>query len=80
VWRCCPRSRVAWDSLGSRSDPVRLVGWCLAQCLDRWWAGSALGVDRPGVAVPVGWLGWLMNRTRGQEMMVGTYWVRAVSG
>lgn len=39
------------------------------------WIGFAMAtLVGSFLAVPVGWVyGWLLNRTRGQEMMVGTY-------
>lgn len=39
------------------------------------WPGlAAAGLIGTALAIPVGWgYGWLLNRTRGQEMMVGTY-------
>jgi simple sugar transport system permease protein len=37
------------------------------------WLASAVGIST-ALAIPVGMgYGWLLNRTRGQEMMVGTY-------
>jgi len=42
-----------------------VVGWP--------WLVAAMGISVV-LAIPVGWAyGWLLNRTRGQEMMVGTY-------
>ncbi|MDZ4805834.1 MAG: ABC transporter permease [Candidatus Eisenbacteria bacterium] len=39
------------------------------------WTGFAMATFLGSLlAVPIGWVyGWLLNRTRGQEMMVGTY-------
>jgi simple sugar transport system permease protein len=39
-----------------------------------WLGFLAATAGGAALAVPIGWIyGWLLNRTRGQEMMVGTY-------